>query len=94
MRVQIARAGADLSVTFSDSGPGVDPGLRERIFEHGFSTKPAGADGPRASGWRSCGTSSPRPGAPSASLPAPPTAFSVVLLPAEPWARDRHRGAS
>jgi len=29
----------------SDSGPGVPAELRERIFEHGFSTKPAGAQG-------------------------------------------------
>ena len=29
----------------SDSGIGVPDELRERIFEHGFSTKPAGADG-------------------------------------------------
>lgn len=34
-----------LSLTVSDSGPGVPLELRERIFEHGFSTKPAGAGG-------------------------------------------------
>ena len=29
----------------SDSGAGVPAGLRDRIFDHGFSTKPAGAQG-------------------------------------------------
>ncbi len=29
----------------ADSGSGVPPSLHERIFEHGFSTKPAGAEG-------------------------------------------------
>lgn len=29
----------------ADSGPGIPPALRERIFQHGFSTKPAGAAG-------------------------------------------------
>ncbi len=33
------------SVSVSDSGSGVPAALRERIFEHGFSTKPAAADG-------------------------------------------------
>ncbi|GAA1986685.1 ATP-binding protein [Microbacterium pumilum] len=32
-------------LTFSDSGTGVPADIREKIFEHGFSTKPAGADG-------------------------------------------------
>ena len=45
VRVRIAPAGDELALTFSDSGTGVDPRLRERIFEHGFSTKPAGAAG-------------------------------------------------
>ena len=29
----------------SDSGPGIAPSLRERIFDHGYSTKPADAQG-------------------------------------------------
>ncbi|WP_337003456.1 sensor histidine kinase [Microbacterium sp. LB12] len=29
----------------SDSGPGIAPELRERIFDQGYSTKPAGAEG-------------------------------------------------
>jgi two-component system CitB family sensor kinase len=34
-----------LRIAVSDSGHGIPPGLHERIYEHGFSTKPAGADG-------------------------------------------------
>lgn len=45
VRVEFARAGDDLRITVSDSGAGVPAALRERVFEHGFSTKPAGADG-------------------------------------------------
>jgi two-component system, CitB family, sensor kinase len=37
--------GGALEIAVSDSGAGVPAELRERIFEHGFSTKPAGADG-------------------------------------------------
>jgi two-component system CitB family sensor kinase len=32
-------------LTFSDSGEGIPAELRDRVFEHGFSTKPAGAEG-------------------------------------------------
>jgi two-component system, CitB family, sensor kinase len=32
-------------LTFRDSGDGIPAELRDRVFEHGFSTKPAGADG-------------------------------------------------
>ncbi|MEV4687887.1 sensor histidine kinase [Microbacterium sp. LWH3-1.2] len=34
-----------LRMEVSDSGTGVPEALRERIFEHGFSTKPGGAEG-------------------------------------------------
>ena len=55
VRVVFAPApGGALAISVSDSGAGVPPELRERIFEHGFSTKPAGAEG------RGVG---PRPGA-------------------------------
>ena len=37
--------GGALEISVSDSGAGVPPALRDRIFEHGFSTKPAGAEG-------------------------------------------------
>lgn len=34
-----------LRLEVSDSGPGVPAGVRDRIYEHGFSTKPRGAEG-------------------------------------------------
>ncbi|MGC5222051.1 sensor histidine kinase [Micromonospora sp. DT81.3] len=78
VRVRIARAGADLSVTVTDSGRGVDPGLRERIFEHGFSTKPAGAAG-RGVGLALVRDVVAAAGGTVSLAAAPPTAFSVVL---------------
>jgi sensor histidine kinase regulating citrate/malate metabolism len=46
VRVGMAAASdGRIVLTFSDSGTGVPDDLRERIFEHGFSTKPAGTDG-------------------------------------------------
>lgn len=46
VRVSFAPApGGALELSVSDSGDGVPAQLRERIFAHGFSTKPAGADG-------------------------------------------------
>lgn len=63
----------------SDSGAGVADDLRERIFEHGFSTKPGGADG------RGVGLALVRSIVASAGgdieLRRQPTAF-VVTLPA------------
>jgi len=37
--------GTGIVLEVSDSGPGVPPALRERIFEQGYSTKPADAQG-------------------------------------------------
>ncbi|AZC13642.1 ATP-binding protein [Microbacterium sp. ABRD28] len=37
--------GGSLRIRVADSGAGIDPADRERIFAHGFSTKPAGAEG-------------------------------------------------
>lgn len=37
--------GGDLAIEVRDSGDGVPDALRDRVFEHGFSTKPGGADG-------------------------------------------------
>lgn len=46
VRVVFAPApGGALEISVSDSGAGVPPALRDRVFEHGFSTKPAGSEG-------------------------------------------------
>jgi two-component system CitB family sensor kinase len=46
MEVGMAQSPAGAIVlTFRDSGDGIPAELRERVFEHGFSTKPAGTDG-------------------------------------------------
>lgn len=46
VRVALARTADDeLAIAVSDSGPGVPVHMRETIFERGFSTKPAGAEG-------------------------------------------------
>lgn len=45
VRVVFSCAGTGLGIVVSDSGAGIPVGLRERIYEHGFSTKPTGAAG-------------------------------------------------
>ncbi len=45
VRVSMTPAPGALALVVMDSGDGVDPALRERIFERGFSTKPADAAG-------------------------------------------------
>lgn len=46
VEIRMTRTDEDeLEIAVSDSGEGVPPELRGRIFEHGFSTKPAGAAG-------------------------------------------------
>jgi len=46
VEVRMTRTNEDeLEIAVADSGRGVPTGLRHRIFEHGFSTKPAGAEG-------------------------------------------------
>jgi two-component system CitB family sensor kinase len=70
-------AGGALALSVSDSGAGVPEELRERIFEHGFSTKPAAADG------RGVGLALVRSIVEAAGgavdLAADPTTFQVVL---------------
>jgi two-component system CitB family sensor kinase len=70
---------AALHLEVSDSGAGVPDELHERIYEHGFSTKPGGADG------RGVGLALVRSIVASAggdiALRRQPTAF-VVTLPA------------
>lgn len=70
-----------LRIEVSDSGDGVAATLRERIYEHGFSTKPSGSEG------RGVGLALVRSIVASADgdieLRDEPTAF-VVTLPARP----------
>ncbi|KJL44321.1 sensor histidine kinase [Microbacterium trichothecenolyticum] len=72
---------ASLRMEVSDSGTGVPAALRERIYEHGFTTKPGGAEG------RGVGLALVRSIVASAGgrleLRDDPTAF-VVTLPARP----------
>ena len=78
VRVQIAADADALALTFSDSGGGVDPALRERIFEHGFSTKPAGSAG-RGVGLALVRDIVSAAGGTITLSPGAPTAFSVLL---------------
>ncbi|MEV7693922.1 ATP-binding protein [Microbacterium sp. NPDC089189] len=43
--VTLRRAGDDLEIVVSDSGPGIPAELRHRVFERGFTTKAAGPEG-------------------------------------------------
>ncbi|KZE90156.1 sensor histidine kinase [Microbacterium sp. TNHR37B] len=79
VRVRLERTvDDDLLVEVADSGPGVAEALRERVFERGFSTKPAGVEG------RGVGLALARSVVESAGgtlelLPGAPTTFRVVL---------------
>jgi len=42
VRVRLRREGSDLLVEVEDDGPGIDPALRERLFEPFVTSKPAG----------------------------------------------------
>nr|WP_201469534.1 ATP-binding protein [Microbacterium hydrocarbonoxydans] len=64
----------------SDSGPGVAPELRARIFTHGFSTKPAGSHG-RGVGLALVQSVVLGVGG-TVGLDADPTTFRIVLPPA------------
>lgn len=71
-----ARGGA-LSIAVSDSGGGVPPELGERIFEHGFSTKPAGPQG-RGVGLALVRSIVEEAGG-AVDVSADPTTFTVIL---------------
>ncbi|WP_251053419.1 sensor histidine kinase [Microbacterium sp. ISL-59] len=44
-RSHSADDGAGIVLEVSDSGPGIPPAVRERIFDQGYSTKPADGNG-------------------------------------------------
>ena len=77
-----ATDGGRLRIAVSDSGAGVADELAERVFEHGFSTKPAGAEG------RGVGLALVRSIVDSAGgtveISAAPTTFTVTLPAASP----------
>lgn len=72
----------ELEITVSDSGAGVPAELEGRIFEHGFSTKPAGADG-RGVGLALVSAIVDDAGG-SLALEREPTTFRVVLPRRDP----------
>ncbi len=78
--VEVAMAqssGGDIVLTFRDSGEGVPPELHDRVFEHGFSTKPAGAEG-RGVGLALVRAIVDASGG-TVELAGPPTTFRVTL---------------
>ncbi|HEX7744296.1 MAG TPA: sensor histidine kinase [Micromonosporaceae bacterium] len=50
VEVEIREDETEVTVTVSDSGPGVAPEHADDVFRRGFSTKPAGSDGERGIG--------------------------------------------
>jgi sensor histidine kinase regulating citrate/malate metabolism len=78
VRVELAPApGGALEIVVSDSGDGIPDEISARVWEHGFSTKPAGADG-RGVGLALVRSIVEGAGG-SAEVTASPTAFRIVL---------------
>jgi sensor histidine kinase regulating citrate/malate metabolism len=50
VEVDLREDGPDIVVVVRDSGPGVEAGLEQRVFERGFSTKTPGAGATRGFG--------------------------------------------
>ena len=78
VRVDVTAAdGGAVAITVSDGGPGIPSDVRDRIFEHGFSTKPSDRSG------RGVGLALVRDivtaAGGSVELSAGPTAFRVTL---------------
>lgn len=48
--VEIGRVDDAIRIVVRDNGPGVDVGVGDRVFTHGFSTKPGGPEGQRGIG--------------------------------------------
>ncbi|MDQ7880098.1 ATP-binding protein [Microbacterium sp. QXD-8] len=71
-----------LRIVVADSGSGIPDDLRDRVFEHGFSTKPAGADG-RGVGLALVRSIVEDAGG-SISIASAPTTFTAVLPARQP----------
>ncbi|KHK98702.1 ATPase [Microbacterium mangrovi] len=78
VRVELAPHDAGLVLLVSDSGDGVPAEMRERMFEHGFSTKPAGTEG-RGVGLALARSVVSGAGGRIEFEPGPPTTFRVTL---------------
>ncbi|TDN88604.1 histidine kinase/DNA gyrase B/HSP90-like ATPase [Microbacterium sp. BK668] len=77
VRVELAPADGGLRISVADSGRGIPADLADRIWRHGFSTKPAGADG-RGVGLALVKSIVEGAGG-SIEVEASPTVFRVVL---------------
>jgi sensor histidine kinase regulating citrate/malate metabolism len=75
-------AGGAVSIVVSDSGTGIPPELSDRVWEHGFSTKPAGAEG-RGVGLALVKSIVEEAGG-SIEVEASPTALRIVLPRSRP----------
>lgn len=69
-----------VTIAVGDSGDGVPDALRDRVFEHGFSTKPSDADG-RGVGLALASSIAEDAGGSVALAPGTPTTF-IATLPA------------
>ncbi|WEK14003.1 MAG: ATP-binding protein [Candidatus Microbacterium phytovorans] len=79
VRVRVTRTSeSELLLEVADSGPGVPSTLRERVFERGFSTKPAGAEG-RGVGLALARSVVDDIGGSLTLVDGPPTTFRIVL---------------
>lgn len=78
VRIELTPAsGGALEIIVSDSGAGIPADIADRVWEHGFSTKPAGADG-RGVGLALVKSIVEGAGG-TIQVEASPTAFRVVL---------------
>ncbi|MFH8250979.1 ATP-binding protein [Microbacterium sp. B2969] len=78
VRVELSRVRDDaLAIVVSDSGDGIPPEITDRVWEHGFSTKPADATG-RGVGLALVRSIVEGAGG-SVEIEASPTAFRIVL---------------
>jgi two-component system CitB family sensor kinase len=82
VQVSLRPHGGGIVLEVSDSGPGIPPAVRERIFDQGYSTKPADAQG-RGIGLTLVHSVVTEAGG-SVTVSEAPTTFRVVLPAAGP----------